>query len=143
MIVPCICNPSKMDVGDRKAKSRVLPQWMTSERKEASTAQAAKPRKAGEQPEKCTLRKVTVYCMNEAELVGEALCVLNRSLGCSDNDTLWKEERAEPPQCPAVGSEVTDVSSPRKPTCSSPRDGSGSQDEDNDPLKFVREIFFN
>nr|XP_033806909.1 cell cycle regulator of non-homologous end joining isoform X3 [Geotrypetes seraphini] len=120
-----------MDTAPENIKRRVLPRWMT-ESEDRSRAQAAKPkkrRKAEAQPKnKCSSRTVTVYCMNEAELVGMALSVLN--------------SREEPAKSPMVSSKVTEVSL-KETACSSPRDGSGSQDEEEDPLKFVREIFFN
>nr|XP_033806908.1 cell cycle regulator of non-homologous end joining isoform X2 [Geotrypetes seraphini] len=129
-----------MDTAPENIKRRVLPRWMT-ESEDRSRAQAAKPkkrRKAEAQPKnKCSSRTVTVYCMNEAELVGMALSVLNSDLGCKEtkNNIFLKEQREEPAKSPMVSSKVTEVSL-KETACSSPRDGSGSQDEEEDPLKF-------
>ncbi|XP_030071318.1 cell cycle regulator of non-homologous end joining [Microcaecilia unicolor] len=150
-----------MDAAHGNVKSRVLPHWMTAS-EDQSRAQAAKPktwrRKANNQPEKCVQGQskcsswiFTVYCMNEAELVGMALSILNSDTGYNvpKNSVFLEEQREESTKSPMVGNKVIEVSPPRKcptslgeTTCPSPRNGTGSQDEEDDSLKFVREIFF-
>ncbi|CAI9549610.1 unnamed protein product [Staurois parvus] len=99
-------------------------------------------------------RKSTVYCMNEKELVDYALQILNKSKkdrgSEAETEASVEGDKVESykdgdkkPQTPP------EASCSPKLTQSPPKNSSNTtlpetvSDEEDDPLKFVREIFFS
>ncbi|XP_062989752.1 cell cycle regulator of non-homologous end joining [Elgaria multicarinata webbii] len=132
------------------AKKRILPAWMTQLPQQAETK--PKRRKKG-----ALARIETVYCMNEAELVDMALCILAENCrGKEVEVTSSEDEVQEPQQVPASHhpSSVSDSHRSSFPTPGSkpPNDldalscsekTKSEEDDDDDALKYVREIFFS
>ncbi|KAM7325580.1 cell cycle regulator of non-homologous end joining [Alexandromys fortis] len=148
-------------------KKRVLPSWMTApedERRELSAKTPKRKRRAAVQEGVATRAPATktVYCMNEAEMVDVALGILiegqkqeTASLVTTDKLQLSPPYSASPHTSspgssseeegsgssspaldlsPSQGPEATD-----SPCSSSPKD----EKEEEDVLKYVREIFFS
>ncbi|XP_018423386.1 PREDICTED: modulator of retrovirus infection homolog [Nanorana parkeri] len=140
-----------MEGDESKAKKRVLPQWMTEDK-----ADAKKPfmrevkRKKGGSPRKCT-----VYCMNEKELVDCALEILSKSIKEQDHEVeseaavedyrgeSCKDRDEEPQTAPEASRSPKRTSSPPKDLASNTAGAESLSDEEDDPLKYVREIFFS
>uniref|UniRef100_A0A0B8RR34 Modulator of retrovirus infection-like n=1 Tax=Philothamnus irregularis TaxID=1899461 RepID=A0A0B8RR34_9SAUR len=132
------------------AKKRILPAWMT--KNIAEPEEWAKMR--SKRKKKTALaRTETVYCMNEAELVDMALCILAENCKTIESDAISSEDKGQEHQ-----QELIDGHLPRTavniakdpPVPSTPPDQSASLisseetklEEDDDALKYVREIFF-
>ncbi|XP_045144677.1 cell cycle regulator of non-homologous end joining [Echinops telfairi] len=148
-------------------KNRVLPTWMTAQVAEKQEVPAKNPRKRRKAAVTMTAAtrpaaQRTTYCMNEAELVDVALGILiegrqperpeeHTALAAADkpecspthSGPLWplgsqeededKEEASLPPsRASSLGLGVPDSA------CSPPQ-----VDEEEDALKYVREIFFS
>lgn len=135
------------------AKKRTLPPWMTTRGSEpaAVTNLKAKRRKktALERPE-------TVYCMNEAELVDMALCILAED--CTDKEAEFTAPEVPKPQPVPTEPQQSTASSSKanistigsklpnnleSSGCSEKIQSDREDNEDDDALKYVREIFFS
>ncbi|KAM5172337.1 cell cycle regulator of non-homologous end joining isoform 1-T2 [Mantella aurantiaca] len=140
-----------MEDDKSKVKKRVLPQWMREDK--ADTKKLFKKevkRKKDRSPRKCT-----VYCMNEKELVDYALEILSKSKKERDNETETEaaiegdkmkicEGRSEEPQTSTKASHSSKLtSSPPKDLTNSTALNESQSDDEDDPLKYVREIFFS
>ncbi|XP_041531275.1 cell cycle regulator of non-homologous end joining [Microtus oregoni] len=148
-------------------KKRILPSWMTApedERRELSAKTPKRKRRAAVQEGVATRAPATktVYCMNEAEMVDVALGILiegrkqeTASLVTTDKLQLSPPYSASPhTSSPGSSSEEegSGSSSPAldpspsqapeaadSPCSSSPKE----EKEEEDVLKYVREIFFS
>ncbi|XP_021270527.1 modulator of retrovirus infection homolog [Numida meleagris] len=150
-------------------RRRLLPAWMGAAGEGERRARV--PGRVGRRRQKAAAaepRAVTVYCMNEAELVDVALGVLAESLQreraeekvCSGSEEeqdlqqeepeLQREERdlqAAPSRAPG-GTACVGEGSDRSPGPPSPpgagtdAERTGLNDSEDDVLKYVREIFF-
>ncbi|CAH6778423.1 Cyren [Phodopus roborovskii] len=152
-----------METLNSENKKRVLPSWMTApvdERRESSMKSPRRKTTAAVQAGVATRAPVmrTVYCMNEAEMVEVALEVLIEgrkqeapTLVATDKLRLSPPYSASPSppgsssgeegsgNCspalglsPSQGPEATDSPCSRSP-----------KEEEEDALKYVREIFFS
>ncbi|XP_034374662.1 cell cycle regulator of non-homologous end joining isoform X2 [Arvicanthis niloticus] len=150
-------------------KKRVLPSWMTdpvNERKVVSVKTAAKRKQTAAVRVGAATRAPgteTVYCMNEAEMVDTALGILiegrkqekpweqpsleapdklQLSPPCSPHTSSLENssEEEDSRNSPALG-----LSPPQGPEAAdSPCSQSPEEEkEEEDPLKYVREIFFS
>ncbi|XP_069084045.1 cell cycle regulator of non-homologous end joining [Pleurodeles waltl] len=145
-----------MELPESKAKKRMLPTWMNETKTDGKECRSKRVKKK-KKPLLRSPKKQVVYCMNEAELVEVALEVLNRSYKKEDTveNMLKVESDSDSPSVPA---ELQESSRTTKDTTHRPIENSPSSplesdlqdfgsrdplDEDDDPLKFVREIFFN
>ncbi|XP_015669922.1 cell cycle regulator of non-homologous end joining [Protobothrops mucrosquamatus] len=142
-------SPAKMS-SPEAAKKRILPAWMT--KKIAEPAEKAKM-KSKRRKRTDLARTETVYCMNEAELVDMALCILAENCKAIEGDVISSEDEVQEHQ-----QELTDGHHPRTaaniakdpPVPSTPPAQSASLssneetklEEEDDALKYVREIFF-
>lgn len=145
----------EMEMSESKAKKRMLPPWMSEAKADGKEDQSKRVKK--KKPLIRSPKKQVVYCMNEAELVEAALEVLSRNYKKEDTveDMLKVESDPESPSRPTElqASSRTNKDTTHLPIENSPSSplepdlqNSGSRDpldEDDDPLKFVREIFFN
>ncbi|XP_019370525.1 PREDICTED: modulator of retrovirus infection homolog [Gavialis gangeticus] len=144
--------PQEMEASASTAKKRVLPSWMiagVAEQRE--TMPPARPKRRKKAAEAGT---VTVYCMNEAELVTVALGILAENLKCKEREDKVLSENEEEQGCqqlqidpqwsPATTSGSRTPKSGTKPQTEALgcADRTVSEDEDDDVLKYVREIFF-
>ncbi|XP_073477885.1 cell cycle regulator of non-homologous end joining [Aquarana catesbeiana] len=138
-----------MDGDESKAKKRVLPQWMTEDKVDTKKPFSRNvKRKKYRSP-----RKSTVYCMNEKELVDYALEIINKSKKEQGGDAETVIERDEAESCknrdekPQTSSEGTQspklTPSPPKKLSNTTNLPETLSDEEDDPLKYVREIFFS
>ncbi|XP_054844950.1 cell cycle regulator of non-homologous end joining [Eublepharis macularius] len=135
------------------AKKRILPVWMMEKI-------AVPARKLAEgrtkRRKKVWTRTETVYCMNEAELVDAALCILAEKCKDREVESASSEDEAQDPlqvvadplrnsvsRCDSTGSR-SPATSPKAPD---KREASAcsekTKSEDDDALKYVREIFFS
>ncbi|XP_055979950.1 cell cycle regulator of non-homologous end joining [Sorex fumeus] len=150
-----------MEASESEPKRRVLPHWMTAQ---GSTPVARKPKKRKVvQPASAARHpaKRTVYCMSEAELVDVALGVLLEGrqqeaapappgLEEADKSELGPTRSAS--LSPGSRSEDEDTRqdspSPGRSRLPSGAPGGGESTcdesaEEDDALKYVREIFFS
>nr|XP_060633201.1 cell cycle regulator of non-homologous end joining [Anolis sagrei ordinatus]XP_060633203.1 cell cycle regulator of non-homologous end joining [Anolis sagrei ordinatus] len=136
------------------AKKRILPMWMTKRATESAQEPEIKPKR---RKKSTSVGVETVYCMNEAELVDMALCILaESSKGKKTNISSSEDEDPEPQQTMTDrhGTPTSDSDRDASPSGGSrlPKGLDGlscskatkSQEEydDDDALKYVREIFF-
>ncbi|XP_069822912.1 cell cycle regulator of non-homologous end joining isoform X2 [Dendropsophus ebraccatus] len=130
-----------MDDAETKGKKRVLPSWMTDDNSGRKKPRPTEPRKKKTQ---VSPRRRTVYCMNEKELVECALEVLDQNKIQRDIET--KAEPAEYKEDPSPDTD-SEEKPPISPVAEKPRTipppPEVSEDSDDDPLKYVREIFFS
>ncbi|KAM4746991.1 cell cycle regulator of non-homologous end joining isoform 2-T2 [Rhinophrynus dorsalis] len=137
-----------MEGEEPKVKRRVLPQWMREENANRNKTHSAVNLK---RKKEFSPRKRTVYCMNEKELVEYALEVLNK-----DNRQMGNDVEISPETSTDVEAKAEARTSPARPACVPEITPSPSKalqnnadvlgthsDSDEDPLKFVREIFFS
>ncbi|XP_019510334.1 PREDICTED: modulator of retrovirus infection homolog [Hipposideros armiger] len=145
-----------LNSGDKK---RVLPAWMTVQGAEKSMVPAKRRRRAAVPAAAARLPAVkTVYCMSEAELVDVALGVLIESrkqeevlerLPLAGADKLELSASQSSWSSPGSGTEDEDNGKGAPPLDLSPcQETAGSAcprspEEDEDVLKYVREIFFS
>lgn len=149
-----------MEASKSETKKRVLPPWMTAQEiprvvKTPKKRKAVTPASAMSRP---TLK--TVYCMNEAELVDEALKILLEARQQEvPTGQLCLKEADKPELSPfflesaSSGSESEDKDLRKDPLCSGRGDLPSGMPEDSesscngstedDALKYVREIFFS
>nr|XP_056703489.1 cell cycle regulator of non-homologous end joining [Euleptes europaea] len=135
------------------AKKRILPAWMTERMTEPAQKWAEVRRK---RRKKVWARTETIYCMNEAELVDAALCVLAEKCKGKEVEITSSEDEAQEPRQVMADPQRTSVSvsdgtgaqshgtefkTPNKLLASACNEKTKS-DEDDDALKYVREIFF-
>ncbi|KAM4036926.1 cell cycle regulator of non-homologous end joining [Anomaloglossus baeobatrachus] len=134
-----------MDVADSAVKRRVLPAWMTDDHSAAKKPHTAEPWRRKTPVVSGSSRKKTVYCMNEKELVECALEVLSRGKEeRKDKEKTKAEDYKEAAPSPDTGSEKKPPTSPGSERPRTPPPScNDSHDPDNDPLKYVREIFFS
>ncbi|XP_069619272.1 cell cycle regulator of non-homologous end joining [Ranitomeya imitator] len=127
-----------MDAAGSAVKRRLLPSWMTDDNSAPKKPHSAEPRRRKTQVS-VSSRKRTVYCMNERELVECALEVLSQSKVQREEEKS-KNEAASP----SAGREETPptAAGSEKPR-TKPPSCNDSDDPDDDPLKYVREIFFS
>ncbi|XP_004677119.1 PREDICTED: modulator of retrovirus infection homolog [Condylura cristata] len=160
-----------MEALQSSTKKRVLPSWMTAQ-KSTGWATAPKKRRtiaaAAEAGTRLPAVK-TVYCMSEAELVDVALGILIEDrkqdklleqpfLAGADSPERSPTSSGSPSASPSAPSSASSGSSEDEdseedalPPGLSPSEGSGqsvaasssSPREDEDVLKYVREIFFS
>ncbi|XP_012498224.1 PREDICTED: modulator of retrovirus infection homolog [Propithecus coquereli] len=143
-------------------KKRILPSWMTAPVTEKRVAPVKTPKRrrtavvpvAAARPPAAR----TVYCMNEAELVDVALGILIESrkqeklspVG-ADKPELSPTSSVSPHTSSGSGSEEEDSGKDTRGPGLSSSPGPGGSDsacsrnpkEDEDVLKYVREIFFS
>ncbi|XP_038243553.1 cell cycle regulator of non-homologous end joining isoform X3 [Dermochelys coriacea] len=138
-----------------KAKKRVLPPWMAVREVEPRKTTSAVRLKRAKKP--AVARTMTVYCMNEAELVDVALGVLAENCkykemeGNVPSETEAEQEGQQTPTKPqwspaSSGGASTPSSGPRphaQPDALGCASRTDTEDDEDDALKYVREIFFS
>ncbi|XP_072256271.1 cell cycle regulator of non-homologous end joining [Pyxicephalus adspersus] len=139
-----------MDSNESKAKKRILPQWMTEDKPITKKPCASGVKKKDRSPQ-----KRTIYCMNEKELVDYALEILHKSKIEQDSELEAEtdiEEEKTKDLCTdkdEISPTSPEASCSQKLTLSRPKDLtnhsvlSNTKSDDDDPLKYVREIFFS
>ncbi|XP_044133834.1 cell cycle regulator of non-homologous end joining-like [Bufo gargarizans] len=133
-----------MDDTESKIKKRVLPSWMiddNSHPKKRCTTEAK-----GRKKTQGSSRNRTVYCMNEKELVECALEILNQGKVHRDIEEKNESELQEDKEDSSLDTDI-DKKPVISPASDKPQTIPLSSDElkhdsDDDPLKYVREIFF-
>ncbi|XP_077687760.1 cell cycle regulator of non-homologous end joining isoform X1 [Eretmochelys imbricata] len=146
---------AEMESAVWKAKKRVLPPWMAVREVEPRKTRSAVRFKRAKKP--AVARTVTVYCMNEAELVDVALGVLAENCkykemeGNIPSETEGEQEGQQTPTEPQWSPASSGGASTPRPGpephaqpdalgCASRTD---TEDDEDDALKYVREIFFS
>ncbi|KAJ6656357.1 hypothetical protein lerEdw1_003860 [Lerista edwardsae] len=138
------------------AKKRTLPLWMT---KTAAEPAGLADLKAKRRKKAAVARAETVYCMNEAELVDMALCILAEDCKEKEAEIIAPEDDISPPWSVPTEPPQTALSSSKAkiPTTTSKlpskletsgcnekrKSDKDDEDENDDALKYVREIFFS
>ncbi|XP_072001248.1 cell cycle regulator of non-homologous end joining [Engystomops pustulosus] len=125
-----------MEDAEPTVRRRVLPSWMTHDKKDPKKPNTGETRRRRKWTE-ISSRKRTVYCMNEKELMECALEILSQSKVQRDSEEETKPQLQEDKEDPSPEPPISPQS--KKPPATPPT----SDDPDNDPLKFVREIFFS
>ncbi|KAJ7329968.1 hypothetical protein JRQ81_016142 [Phrynocephalus forsythii] len=135
------------------AKRRTLPAWMAKRPAEPAQEAKTKPKRWKRAP---LPRIETVYCMNEAELVDIALCILAENRKDKDTEATSSEDEVPetqevPVSCQWRAASASDRT-PRpavesklpKELCALNGKDKDESDKayDDDALKYVREIFF-
>ncbi|XP_077195335.1 cell cycle regulator of non-homologous end joining isoform X2 [Paroedura picta] len=100
-------------------------------------------------------RTETIYCMNEAELVDAALCILAERCKDREVEITSPEDEAQEPQPAVADPQWSSVSGSDGMGAQSPGEGSKTptklkalacndktEPDEDDALKYVREIFF-
>ncbi|KAM9650454.1 cell cycle regulator of non-homologous end joining isoform 1-T4 [Trichechus inunguis] len=146
-------------------KNRILPAWMTAQEVEKRGVSAEAPKRRRTAVVKASAARLpttgTVYCMNEAEVVDVALGILiedhkqekpleQKALAGADKLEL-SPTRSRSPCSPGGRSEDKDNGEDTlPPTLGASQELGGSdsthsqsQKEEEDALKYVREIFFS
>ncbi|XP_074867241.1 cell cycle regulator of non-homologous end joining [Carettochelys insculpta] len=146
-----------METAVQKAKKRVLPPWMAAgEVEPTKNVSAVRPKRAKKTAVASPSRHVTVYCMNEAELVDVALgvlaerCVVRGTKGSvpaqpegeQEGQQMLTESPGSPARCIRTGTPRLDSKPLAQPAALGCASRSDTEDED-DALKYVREIFFS
>ncbi|XP_038243546.1 cell cycle regulator of non-homologous end joining isoform X1 [Dermochelys coriacea] len=146
---------TEMESSVWKAKKRVLPPWMAVREVEPRKTTSAVRLKRAKKP--AVARTMTVYCMNEAELVDVALGVLAENCkykemeGNVPSETEAEQEGQQTPTKPqwspaSSGGASTPSSGPRphaQPDALGCASRTDTEDDEDDALKYVREIFFS
>ncbi|XP_068129142.1 cell cycle regulator of non-homologous end joining [Hyperolius riggenbachi] len=141
-----------MGEAESKAKKRVLPHWMRED--EANVKKQCT--KDVKRKKAASAKKCILYCMNEKELVDYALEIVNkgkkdeeiREEAEADTEYNEKEEcrgTEEKPKTPLPeASHASQLTPPlSKEMAKDTAQAGGVSDEEDDPLKYVREIFFS
>ncbi|XP_044311297.1 cell cycle regulator of non-homologous end joining [Varanus komodoensis] len=130
------------------ARKRILPIWMTQ--KGVDPAQQTET-KSKRRKKAALARSETVYCMNEAELVDIALCILAENCKGKGAEVTSSEDEVQEPQhmlSDHHSSSVSDInisgtgSTPPKVLDALSSSENTKSEDDDDALKYVREIFF-
>ncbi|XP_070610892.1 cell cycle regulator of non-homologous end joining [Erythrolamprus reginae] len=132
------------------AKKRILPGWMTKNVPEPEEWAKMRPKR---RKKTALARTETVYCMNEAELVDMALCILAENCKAIEGDEISSEDKVHQQESidghlPRTA--VNIAKDPPVPSTPSDQSASLSSNEEtkleeydgDDALKYVREIFF-
>ncbi|TFK03339.1 Cell cycle regulator [Platysternon megacephalum] len=140
-----------MESGVWKAKKRVLPPWMAEREVEPRKTMSAVRAKRAKKP--AVARTVTIYCMNEAELVDVALGVLAENCkykemeGNVPSETEGEQEGqqtlTEPQWSPASSGGASTPRPHAQPDALGCASRTDTEDDEDDALKYVREIFFS
>ncbi|XP_075066529.1 cell cycle regulator of non-homologous end joining [Mixophyes fleayi] len=141
-----------MDGAESMVTKRVLPQWMTDDKADTKKLCTRDVKRRKE----VSPRKRIVYCMNEKELVECALEILTEDKRQRDSEKKTAaiiqgdepgadKEREEEPQIPPEGtSSFLKIIPPLSKDLGPSTTESGTHsDQDDDPIKYVREIFFS
>ncbi|XP_026550214.1 cell cycle regulator of non-homologous end joining isoform X2 [Notechis scutatus] len=124
------------------AKKRILPAWMS--KKAAEPEEWAKMR-SKRRKKTALARTETMYCMNEAELVDMALCILAENCKAIEGDVISQEHQQELREGHHPRTAVNIAKDPPVPSTPPAALSSNEEtklEEDDDALKYVREIFF-
>ncbi|KAE8613335.1 hypothetical protein XENTR_v10007672 [Xenopus tropicalis] len=132
-----------METVESKGKKRVLPEWMKEENvgTNISSTKNLKRKKENSSP-----KRLTVYCMNERELVACALEILSEEKRRNASDMAAITEASEDQQSgeSQATSPANQTSSPEvvPSTSKAPTVPETDSDSDDDALRLIREIFF-
>ncbi|XP_053262023.1 cell cycle regulator of non-homologous end joining [Podarcis raffonei] len=141
-------------MGSPEAAKRILPTWMTKRVTEPAQQAGMKPKRR----KKAALAKFeTIYCMNEAELVDAALCMMAENCKAKEAEMTSSEDESQGPQqvlenplCSSLSGSHQGRRTPSvgpKPPKELEALGciektKSEEEEEEDALKYVREIFF-
>ncbi|OCT88092.1 cell cycle regulator of non-homologous end joining [Xenopus laevis] len=134
-----------MENVESKVKKRVLPQWMTDGNGSTKTSSSSNVKR---KKESSSPKRLTVYCMNEKELVECALEILNeeKRRDVSDMEAIAEASEDHQSEESQPTSPANETGSPEViPSTSKAAETSPAEaetDSDNDALRLVREIFF-